>query len=97
MRTIDSYSDEQLEILRVKGMLTLEGRRRKEALWLGKAAQEMDYRSIDAPESVKYHGGYDPSDPPRGKHYCAECNRWDDECVCDFEEESKTTTKHEPE
>jgi hypothetical protein len=25
----------------------------------------MDYRHLpDAPESVKYHGGYDPSDPP---------------------------------
>jgi hypothetical protein len=25
----------------------------------------MDYHHLpDAPESVKYHGGYDPSDPP---------------------------------
>ena len=38
----------------------------------------------EAPESVKYHGGYDPSDPPQGEHYCSECCRWDDECECEL-------------
>lgn len=42
----------------------------------------------EAPESVKYHGGYDPSDPPEGEHYCSECSNWDDECTCDPEEET---------
>jgi len=37
---------------------------------------------IEAPESVKYHGGYDPSDPPQGEHWCSECSNWDEECEC---------------
>ena len=37
---------------------------------------------MEAPESVKYHGGYDPSDPPQGEYWCAECAHWDDECEC---------------
>jgi len=39
----------------------------------------------EVPESVKYHGGYDPSDPPQGEHWCSNCCRWDDECECDDE------------
>lgn len=42
----------------------------------------------EAPESVKYHGGYDPSDPPQGEHYCSECCRWDDECECGDERQA---------
>ena len=34
----------------------------------------------EAPESVKYHGGFDPADPPRGS--CSECGRPEDECEC---------------
>jgi len=37
----------------------------------------------EVPEREKYHGGYDPSDPPQGEHWCSECCRWDDECECD--------------
>ena len=38
----------------------------------------------EAPESVKYHGGYDPSDPPQGEHWCSGCSRWDADCDCQF-------------
>jgi hypothetical protein len=43
----------------------------------------------EAPESVKYHGGYDPSDPPQGEHWCSECSQWDDECICDDPEQTE--------
>ncbi len=29
--------------------------------------------------------GYPPDDPPQGEHWCSECSRWDDECVCEPE------------
>jgi hypothetical protein len=46
---------------------------------MGRGAEMKHY---EAPESVKYHGGYDPSDPPQGEHWCSDCSRWDDECSC---------------
>lgn len=39
----------------------------------------------EVPESVKYHGGYDPSDPPQGEHWCSNCENWDDDCTCSDE------------
>ena len=35
----------------------------------------------EAPESVKYHGGFDPADPAR-RGSCSECGWPDDECEC---------------
>lgn len=44
----------------------------------------MDWRNLpDAPESVKYHGGYDPSDPPdyyNEEDRCYVCGLIDCEC-----------------
>jgi len=41
----------------------------------------------EAPESVKYHGGYDPSDPPQGSledyDICPVCDRIACECEGD--------------
>jgi|ERR1041385_8434167 hypothetical protein len=53
-------------------------------------------RHYEASESVKYHGGYDPSDPPQGEHWCSECEEWDDDCVC-FSDETPTHTDQKPE
>jgi len=32
--------------------------------------------------------GYDPSDPPRGDHWCSECSSWDDDCTCEDPDET---------
>ncbi len=33
--------------------------------------------------------GYPPDDPPQGEHWCSECSRWDDECVCEPESDER--------
>ena len=43
-------------------------------------------RHYEAPESVKYHGGYDPSDPPYDpeaitEEVCPICSKL--ECICE--------------
>jgi len=50
-------------------------------------------RHYEAPESVKYHGGYDPSDPPFdpeaiAEEVCPVCDKLS--CVCPLEDEKVT-------
>ena len=51
-------------------------------------------RYYEAPERVKYHGGYDPADPPQGEHWCSECCHWDDDCICEDEPPQETEQEH---